>query len=738
MLRKRSSTMQRAWILSLVWMTAATGFAASSGHWRGSGQDGDFRSGALPDRWSPVGENLLWTAPFGSRSSPLVMDGRVFLINRAGKGERLQERVMALDFETGKMVWEHRFNVFLTDIVAHRVGWANLAGDPETGYIYAHGVQGLFFCFDRDGNVIWSRSLTEEVGRISGYGGRTNTPTVEGDLVLISFLNSSWGPQGKGSHRVLAMDKKTGEMIYWAEPSGKPLDTTYSVPVVQTLDGERRLFTGLADGAIVSLNPATGERLWQFPFSKRGINSSVVAQDGRVFATHSEENLDSTQMGRVVCLDARTGQKIWQHDGLAPGYASPALHDGVLYVPHNSANLHAFDASTGKHLWEFNYGKEAKGSPVYSDGKIFVGEVGGTYHILKATREGCESLHEVSFREPSGAPIEIFGTPAVAGNRVLLPTRTDLYCIGLGSDPAPEPDPEPVPAPSDDVRKVARVRLEPAECWIEPGESKAFSVIGMGQGITERTVLPAAYTAKGLAGTFDEDGLFHAAKTNVMQAGTVTATAGALSASARVRIIPRLPYREDFESMPAGDAPPGYITSKLKAQVMELDGGKVLRKMADRPAPPFARLRCYMMPPLPDGYTVKADILGVSKKKRFVPDIGLINCRYLLILTGSSERTPTLRLVSWAPIPRIQKDVEFPWDPDTWYAVKLSVAEGVVRGKVWPRGEDEPDAWSIEMTDPSPNREGSPGLYAYSVGITSKSKGTEVLFDNVEIARNAE
>ena len=98
--------------------------------------------------------------------------------------------------KTGDIIWEHNFNVFLTDIPWHRVGWASLAGDAETGYIYAHGIGGMFFCFDRDGKIIWSRSLTEEFGRISGYGGRTHTPIVDEDLVILSFLNAGWGEQG--------------------------------------------------------------------------------------------------------------------------------------------------------------------------------------------------------------------------------------------------------------------------------------------------------------------------------------------------------------------------------------------------------------------------------------------------------------------------------------------------------------------------------------------------------------
>ena len=34
------------------------------------------------------------------------------------------------------------------------------------------------------------------------------------------------------------------------------------------------------------------------------------------------------------------------------------------------------------------------------------------------------------------------------------------------------------------------------------------------------------------------------------------------------------------------------------------------------------------------------------------------------------------------------------------------------RGKVWPKGEAEPAAWTIERIDPIGNLKGSPGIYA--------------------------
>ncbi len=87
------------------------------------------------------------------------------------------------------------------------------------------------------------------------------------------------------------------------------------------------------------------------------------------------------------------------------------------------------------------------------------------------------------------------------------------------------------------------------------------------------------------------------------------------------------------------------------------------------------------------------------------------------------------------------QETDYPWKGDTWYTTKISVdiqnGKGMVKGKVWKRVDPEPADWTLTMEDPAPNPAGSPGLYAYSVGITSKSKGTEVLFDNISIRSNA-
>src|SRR5262245_34564567 len=145
-------------------------------HWRGPEQTGVARGQNLPATFNlnQVGQGgLIWKLPFGGRSAPLVLKGRIYIFG--GYDAKLPtegERVACFDEETGKKLWEQRFNVYHADIDSTRVGWTSLTADPENERIYCHASGGTLYCFDRDGNVVWKHELTEEYGRVSGYGGR--------------------------------------------------------------------------------------------------------------------------------------------------------------------------------------------------------------------------------------------------------------------------------------------------------------------------------------------------------------------------------------------------------------------------------------------------------------------------------------------------------------------------------------------------------------------------------------
>jgi outer membrane protein assembly factor BamB len=45
--------------------------------WRGPNRDGASTETNLPESWSPSGENLAWSLPFGGRSTPVVFGNRL-------------------------------------------------------------------------------------------------------------------------------------------------------------------------------------------------------------------------------------------------------------------------------------------------------------------------------------------------------------------------------------------------------------------------------------------------------------------------------------------------------------------------------------------------------------------------------------------------------------------------------------------------------------------------------------
>jgi len=123
----------------------------------------------LVDHWDPQGgpdSNLLWkNTELGGRSTPIVMNGRLYAIVRSQPNSAVDgAKVVCVDAATGEKQWEHRFNVYLTDVPDTRVGWSSCVGDPETGRVYVLSVSGYFCCLEGEtGEVVWDRSLHEEL-----------------------------------------------------------------------------------------------------------------------------------------------------------------------------------------------------------------------------------------------------------------------------------------------------------------------------------------------------------------------------------------------------------------------------------------------------------------------------------------------------------------------------------------------------------------------------------------------
>ena len=780
----------RIWVLGFVLgfpvglslLSASNTFAveADRGDWpnsRGPNQNCTSSATGLPAKWDPdggAGSNLLWKSEaLGGRSTPIVMKGKLYTIVRHLPGTKLEcEKIVCVDAATGEPIWEYRFNVYLSDVPDTRVGWSSVVGDPETGRIYAQGVCGYFCCLDgKTGQVVWERSLHEEYGLLSTYGGRTNMPLLYKDTVITSAVvigwgdTPKWGLLAKPAHRFLAFDKATGEIRWLKGTRLIPYDTTYSTPTLARLNGTDALVFGSGDGSVWALQATTGLPIWHYPLSRRGLNvSPLVTPEGKVLTGQSEENIVGSTMGAMVAIDGNlqgdlSGNQLWKNYGIMAGKSSPLVIDGRVYMIDDRAKLYVFDLATGKQIAKKALGTVHRSAPIYADGKIYTCTNNGRWYTLEPTDKGVKVLHKM--RIPHQASD---GSPIIAQGRLYVPLSGALYCIGTPESIAAAKEQKQVKAevvqttPGDDV---AHLQVVPYDSLVKPGESRAIRVRlydAKGNFHLEASPGYVEYRVDG-PGTVDANGIYTAPADAQHQAAMIHCKMGELEGSARVRIVPPLPWKFDFDQ--AESVPLTWVGGRIRYVLRKEGDNQYLAKPTElptRPGKPTTKLgtrsRMWMGSPELSDYTIQADVqLNVGQPNvptnneepvpefsadmggatATLPSIGLVNSRYTFALFGPSQE---VRLYSWCTHDkRTQITKSMPLHPKVWYHMKLKVVPGEqgqrvhVYGKVWPRDAEEPSDWTLEMEDESPNLKGAPGLFG-------DSKVAEIYVDNIEVTPN--
>ena len=703
------------------------------------------------------------------------MAGRLYTLVRDQPGTELEgEKVVCADAQTGEVLWEHRFNVFLSDVPDTRVGWSSVVGDPETGRVYAQGVCGYFCCLAGEtGKPVWERSLHEELGLLSTYGGRTNMPLIYKDTVITSAVvigwgdTPKWGLLAKPAHRFMAFDKATGELRWLSGTRLIPYDTTYSTPALAKLNGQDQLVFGSGDGAVWGMQPGTGKTVWHASLSRRGLNvSPAVSPDGRVFTGHSEENTVGNTMGAFVALDGKSSGPIqdddllWKKYQVMAGKSSPLFIDDKVYVIDDRAKLFVFDAKTGEQLERKALGRVSRSTPVFADGKIYYASRGGRFFILKPNDDGSlETLFKTSLRGE-----QVDASPIVAAGNLYLTTSEAVYCIG-NQQGQPGESSGVDASDSNDPRDaiVAQAVLSPYDSLLEPGDELQCKVRlynGAGEFIREAAGSEVAFSVDG-PGSFSASGQYQAPSDASHECALLTAKLGDFSATARVRIVPPLPWKFDFDQR--DDVPLTWVGGRIRYNLRKDEqGNQYLAKpieLPTRPGKPTTKLgtrsRMWMGSPRLSDYTVQADIqlqLGEAGETATdssepapefptrssntaikLPSAGLINSGYTFALFGPNNEA---RVYSWCTHDkRTQAKLEMEFEPKVWYTLKLKVhpepdeEHNHVYAKLWKRGEAEPSAWTLEFEDEAPIYQGSPGLFG-------DAKEAEFYVDNLLVTPN--
>lgn len=746
-------------------------------NWRGPQQNGTSLETGLPDKLDAA--KPLWRADFPGASTPVVANGKLYIMGYLGEGPDLQEGVACFDAETGRKLWEQRYSDFLSDIIYNRYATSSPTIDPETGNVYTQGTQGLLTAFTAEGKPLWQHSLMELYGRLTFPNGRTASPVMDGDLVITRGITANWGAHGPAGDRFYAFDKVTGDLVWSCSPGDRPKDNSYSLPYLSFLDGKRVFIATTGDGSVVCANARTGEPIWRIPMAKAGINASVLVHNNdkviAIYGTPYEPGqMVAMKIPQVAPKNGAPGPvvversqvEIWSND-LSTSTSSPILVGDRVYVVAEKGDLCAVDVNTGKIAWTLKVGIEQRNSsPLYADGKLYVpmlddpkakseaGEAGttGAFYVVRPGETKGEILSHVAVDG------RCFGSPAAYNGKVYLQTTRHLYCFGSrggNSSPAPELAPVAWPHPGP----ATQLQIIPSEVLLRPGQAVSFRIRSLDdKGFTVEEIKdvkavkwasyipPTAKVKASMKAAFDAQGRLVADQSPTPSAGAFEASYGKLKGYIRGRVLPYPPVTADFESSsltettanevepptPFAYPPLPWIGARFKFDVREKEGSKVLTKTIDNRF--FQRATVFIGGPDAKNYTLEADVMSEGNKRK-MSEVGLINQRYLIVLKGNEKKLEVTSNLDRLRVPAASDPPNFPWLPNVWYHLKTRVdvaagGSGVVRAKAWKKGDAEPDAWTLEVPLKHVHQSGSPGLFGFS------PQDMRVFIDNIKVTPN--
>jgi outer membrane protein assembly factor BamB len=453
----------------------------------------------LPKTWS-VTDNVEWVAevPGMGWSSPIVWEGKVFLttavapemkqpslgtdfsneyvaeLAKEGVAEadiekkiyerdmempdevELSYRLVSLDLETGKKLWDREFHAGNPPVGRHRKNSFTSetpVTDGKAVYVYVAHL-GLW-AFDFDGKKLWHTPLEPHKVYLD-FGGGTS-PALWKDRLFIQSDNEDVS-------FMAAFDTATGKEVWRADRTTLAAEgrrSGWSTPFVWN-NSLRTEVVGVGSGFAVSYD-LDGKELWRMAINSQAIPSPFAWND-TLYINAGAGGMPTRPLAAIkpgangeiaipkpadAAATAETGasepakaaaapaespasgsnDKLLWYDRTGGGtyLPTPVIYDGVIYVLTEKGILSAHDAKNGKQIYKSRVHPEARNftaSPwAYRDAVFMINEEGTTF-VIEAGDEmkvaGINRLGEDEF---------VQATPAISGDRLLIRTQSKLYSI---------------------------------------------------------------------------------------------------------------------------------------------------------------------------------------------------------------------------------------------------------------------------------------------------------------------
>jgi outer membrane protein assembly factor BamB len=295
----------------------------------------------------------------------------------------------------------------------------------EPGRVYVHFGSFGTACLDTTtGKTLWKRDDL----RCRHYRGSSSSPVVFENLLILTF-------DGVDLQYVVALDKQTGQTVWKTDRSvawndenvpgqmakDGDLRKAHSTPLLVSAAGKPQLISGGAKAAY-GYDPRTGRELWRVQYPDFSVAPRPLFDRGLAFIVTGQSKTELWAVKTDGQGDVTDTAVQWKARTRVGKYASPVLVDGLIYTAAAESFVTCLDAATGDTVWNERIGGKFAASPIYADGRIYFCDQQGVTTVIKPGR----TLQVLATNTLADG---FMASPAASGKAFYLRTKTSLYRI---------------------------------------------------------------------------------------------------------------------------------------------------------------------------------------------------------------------------------------------------------------------------------------------------------------------
>ena len=351
---------------------------------RGPSGDGVSTAIKLPLKWSAT-EHIDWKTPIKGQgwSSPVLRDGVLYITNAVAETAEAaqtsyQLNTVAIDSKSGKILWTT--NVFEQPVGSATIHSKNSHASPTpivtATHVYVHFGHLGTACLTIKGDVVW-KTLPSKYSPVHGNGG---TPILHDGKLYFSV-------DGKVKTLVICLDAATGRTVWeFDRQSAASRKFSFTTPVIIEVNGKSQLISPASD-IVQSIDPQTGKLIWQVKYDGYSLIPKPVYHNDLLYVCTGYNTpwlycIDPTGKGDVTETHVR-----WNIQRQIPHTPSLILDDGKIFMISDRGIGSCLNATTGETIWQERIGGNYSASPILNNGNIYFTSEQGDTTIVKASEE---------------------------------------------------------------------------------------------------------------------------------------------------------------------------------------------------------------------------------------------------------------------------------------------------------------------------------------------------------------